>query len=114
LKRKAKAYSEELTESMGVPLVFEIDWQAIPDYDEVFFALGDLMGLCKVTVGELAADEFSKEIVAKSLRKIIFRDAPAASVKMESDTIILSSPLSGEVQGRFTGNSLREAIESLF
>jgi hypothetical protein len=33
---------------------------------------------------------------------------------MESDTIILSSPLSGEVQGRFTGNSLREAIESLF
>ncbi|MCE1246785.1 MAG: hypothetical protein LWY06_09085 [Firmicutes bacterium] len=114
LKRKAREFSEKLSEALGVQVEFEIDWQAMPDYDEVFCALADFLNLCSGVMAELADEEFSREIVAKVLKKIIFRDAPAASAKREADTIILSSPLSGEDQGRFTKNSLREAIESLF
>lgn len=114
LKHKARDLAEAISEALGVDVSLEVDWNVMPDYDEVFIALSTLMNDCAGVIMELASEEFARDIMAKRLQRITFVDAVEPKVKLEEGVLTISSALSGEEKGRFSRFALKEAIESLF
>jgi len=114
LRRKSKEYARTVSGAIGVKIGYDADWKAMPRGEEVMRSLADLLSDVTGALVEIAKDKFSKEEIAKVLKKVFFGAAEEAEVSLEGDTLKIASILPSPPDKKLSRKDLREAIEKAF
>lgn len=113
IKRQQARLSAILTDVLGTPVNFEVDWAEIAETGEPLRQLNYVMNDTIVALTSLADDQFTRKEFAKKLRTVKFVKAPQAAIQFHAGTLVVSSSLNSRARQEINASPLKAAIQKV-
>ncbi len=111
IRARAVAISAELNEILEADIVFEAEWNAVPDLRLGTGTLGDAVENAGIALKRVAADDLGKTVLKNRIKRVTFTPGDVVDARIVEETLAITYVWTLGIRGRLSSNSLFRFLE---